>query len=76
MQGVPETVTLAQVQAAARALGLPLDTLYGFSATPHTVTAEVYLLDAEGHKIRHGNDVVTVVLHADVLPEGVPDAAA
>lgn len=76
MQGVPETVTMAQIQAAARALGLPLDALRSYSASLREVTAEVYVLDADGHKIVHGNDVVKTTLHLSVVHEGVPDAAA
>lgn len=76
MQGVPETVTLAQIQAAARALGLPLDCLRSFSADLNSVTAEVFLIDADGRKVIHANDVVTVSLQAFVTHEGVPDAAA
>lgn len=76
MQGVPETVNLAQVQAAARALGLSLDALHGFSANMREVTAEVYVLGADGRKIRHGNHIVSTTLHLPIVTEGVPDAAA
>lgn len=76
MQGVPETVTIAQLQAAAAALGLPLGCLRSYSVSLREVSAEVYVLDADGRKIVHGNDCVTTTLHLSVVHEGVPDAAA
>lgn len=75
MQGVPEQITLSQIQAAARALGLPLECLRSFSADLHEVVADVYVLNADGNKIRHGNDMVSVCLTIPVNRE-VPDAAA
>lgn len=76
MQDVPETVTMTQVQAAARALGLPLDALFAFRVDMSGVTAEVYLLDGDGRKVIHANDAVTLSLYAPIVHEGVPDAAA
>lgn len=70
MQGVPETVTFPQLQAAAHALGLPLGALRAFSATMREVTAEVYVLDANGNKIRHGNDIVTTTLRLPIVHGG------
>lgn len=74
MQGVPETVTMAQVQAAALALGLPLDALCAFRVDMAGVTAEVFLLDSDGRKVHHANDAVTLSLYAPIVAEGVPDA--
>lgn len=72
MQGVPETITMAQVQAAARALGLPLDALFAFRVDMNGMTAEVYLLDSDGRKAVHANDAVTLSLYAPIVHEGVP----
>lgn len=69
MQGVPENVTMTQVRAAARALGLPIDSLIAFSANLHEVTAEVCLLDANGSKIAHNSRAVTATLHLSIDTE-------
>lgn len=77
MQGIPETVDLRQIQAAARNLGLPLTDLTAFSWDVRTGgTATIYVRDGDGNRIRHGDDYVRTTLRLSVVPEGVPDAAA
>ncbi|WP_032769816.1 hypothetical protein [Streptomyces sp. CNS654] len=69
MTTIPTEVTLDQRRAACRALGLPPAMVADLRLAREGVRASLYVLDREGRRIAHGEQLLTAAVHIPAAEE-------
>lgn len=69
MTAIPTEVTLDQRRAACRSLGLPPAMVADLRLTREGVRADLYVLDREGRRIRHGEQLLTAAVRIPFAEE-------